>query len=46
MHAGRAPSHGSKAAVRHVHDLSWMAIAIVVASSVAFAVGAFYWFID
>jgi hypothetical protein len=28
-----------------VHDLSWTAIAIVVAISVAFAVGAFYWFI-
>jgi hypothetical protein len=28
-----------------VHDLSWTAITVVVAASVAIAVGAFYWFI-
>jgi hypothetical protein len=46
MHAGRAPSRGSKAAVPPVHDLSWTAITLVVAASVAIAVVAFYWFID
>jgi hypothetical protein len=46
MHAGRAPSPDSKAVVPRVHDLSWAAITLVVAASVAIALGAFYWFID
>jgi hypothetical protein len=45
MHAGRARSGDSKAAVPPVHDLSWTAITLVIAASVAIAVAAFYWFI-
>lgn len=46
MHPGRAPPHGAKRAGPHAYDFAWTAITIIVVISVAFAVAAFYWFID
>jgi hypothetical protein len=43
MHAGGGP-RGRKRAATRARDVAWTAIAVVVVTAVAIAVGGFYWF--